>query len=138
MQLKLKRSNEEVGLIFKKTGYRLDAMLHLTDAEIENFKKHGQWKATVIPNARMVDQTTGKDDVYNQEVLAMTTFEKLTQGISFTEKHMSLIENVERYITAGVTTVKKHIDRLETYDGSTDQERVIDFDGDGPKIVSSD
>lgn len=137
MQLKLKRSTEQGGIIFKKTFYRLDAMLSLTDEEKEQFKKYNQWKATIIPSKQAIK---GKniDDEYNQEVLSMTTFASLVDGIVFTDNKISLIEDVEIYISSGVAAVKKYIEDLESFDGTSETERVIDFSGENPKIISTD
>lgn len=137
MQLKLKRSSKETGIFSKTTEYHLDAMLHLTDEEIEKFKKYNQWKATIIPSKRMID-AINRDDEYNQQVLTVHTFESLTKGLGFADKDINLIERVEHFITAGVSTVKKYIESMESFDGTTDTEVVIDFGDDDPKIVSRD
>lgn len=145
MQLKLKRTTRETGMLTKTTLFCLDAALSLEPAEAEAIAKYKLGPQVIYASERAKEAAAATTNTSGTVAgaakawanviaarLALTiTIQGLTTGQHIECKDVAELLEAENAIQTACENLKLYLAAAETFNG---QERVIDYSGDKPTV----
>ena len=148
MQLKIKRSQREGGVISKNVIFCLDARVEFTQAEADNirrYKLHNEVLYNSEASKRLLDKGSAAHDGSvggNLKNLAFTAMAAMRLNITVTSlqrgqhiecKSLDELLGAEEAIMIACQNLRGYLDTAATFDG---REVVVSFADDGPRAIA--
>lgn len=138
MQLKIRRSQRETGMIGKKTLFAIDARVEFTPDEADNIRKYQLGKEVMYSSATANKLAAAALDHVNSAggllksvtanaLLAFTlviTIDGLTKGQNIECKTLDEVLGVEEALRTACQNIQVYLQTAATFDGT---EVVLDF-----------
>jgi hypothetical protein len=142
MQLKIKRSQREGGVMSKTAIFCLDARAEFTQQELQSitrYKLHGQVIYNSEASRKNLENARSEGGIKGLASIAMAamklniTVGSLSQGQHIECKSLDELLGAEEAIMTACENLKSYLDTAATFDG---REVLIDFDSKGPKMIA--